>query len=262
MVVSQNTTGLTTNPYRMIQATEKIGNAADVVNNPNATFGLVASVNGPGQVIMDTGYFPFNEFIGAHHLDIRWFSNLASGNGLTVQYWKIDNNGVETMCQSVDVPWYGNISPTFGNSAFGGWFNQNYQYRFVVLSHSSVPATSYVAVDFLKLTAEDPWSVDIGSLTGDPVSGAPSKPILAQLPITVSPSGNYTYSYTFTAVGWTPNIASIVGVSPLQDIILAVTVTTSTTFTFTLTHRAGTTWSATNLVINFLVMMMDCYISL
>ena len=238
MVVSQNTTGVTTNPYRMIQATEKIGSGADVVNNTNATFGLVASVNGPGQIIVDTGYFPFNEFIGAHHLDIRWFSNLASGNGLTVQYWKKDINGIETMCQSVDVPWYGNISPTFGNSASGGWFNQNYQYRFLILSHSSVSATSYVAIDFLKITVLDPWRTGINGLYG---GNAPSQAIFLQDTISTGAlSGNY----------------------PQQDLILAVIASDSSTFTWTLTHRAGTTWSTSNMNVQFQILMMDPFLSL
>jgi hypothetical protein len=259
MVVSQNTTGVTTNPYRMIQATEKMGSGADVVNNNNATFGLVASVNGPGQIIMDTGYFPFNEFIGAHHLDIRWFSNLASGNGLTVQYWKKDINGIETMCQSVDVPWYGNISPTFGNSASGGWFNQNYQYRFLILSHSSVSATSYVAIDFLKITVLDPWRTGINGLYG---GNAPSQAIFLQDTISTGAlSGNYTYTFV-TTCSFNPSIASIIGISPQQDLILAVIASDSSTFTWTLTHRAGTTWSTSNMNVQFQILMMDPFLSL
>ena len=203
-----------------------------------------------------------NELIGAHHLDVRWYSNIGSGFGMTLQYWKMDRDGNETLCRSVDIDWHSDISDEFGNSAGGGWFNQNFQYRFIVLSHVTVPLTSYVAIDFLKLTSEDPWSVGIYSLHGDPVSGAPNNPVLIQLPITVSPSGGYSYQYIITANGWTPNIASIVGVSPMQDIILAVIASDTTTFTFTLTHRAGTNWSATNLVVNFLVMTADCYISL
>ena len=261
MVVSQNTTGVTTNPYRMIQATEKIGNGADVVNNSDASFGLVASVTGPGKTIMDTGYFPFNEFIGAHHLDIRWYSNISSGYGMTLQYWKMDINGVETLCRSVDIDWHSDISDEFGNSAGGGWFNQNYQYRFVVISHATVPLTSYVAIDFLKLTSENPWSVGVQSLHGGP-SGAPNNPVLMQVQVPVTVSGGYSYTTVVTVTGWTPNMASIVGVSPLQDIILAVTSSDSTTFTFTLTHRAGTTWSYTNLMVNFLVMTTDYYYSL
>ena len=262
MVVEEFTTGLTVNPYRMIQAIEKLGPNASIVNNPDATDGLLASVTGPNLIIMDTGYLPMNELIGAHHIDIRWYSNIGSGYGMTLQYWKMDRDGNETLCRSRDVDWHDDISDEFGNSGGGGWFNQNYQYRFILISHSTVGLFENVQVDFIKITTEDPWMVGVNTLHGDPSSGAPNNPVLIPLPASVTGDGsNFSLSWIVTC-GFNPSLAMITGVSPNPNLILAITAADSTTFTFSLTHRDGVTKWTSAVTVQFMILTMDYFASL
>ncbi len=187
---------------------------------------------------------------------------MDSGFGLTLQYWKMDRDGNETLCRSVDIDWHDDISDEFGNSGGGGWFNQNYQYRFILISHSSVGLLQNVQVDFIKITTEDPWTVGAYALHGGS-NGTPNQLQLMQFATNaLTVSGSATYTFVSTPGNFNPSMASIIAVSQLADIIIAVTASDSTTFTFTLTHRAGAVFSLTNFVQNFLILMTDYYPSL
>ena len=228
--------GVTTNPFKIIQATDKIGKDAQTVENTDASNGVMAQVYGPNQVVMDTGYFSANEFIGPHHIDVRWFSDLSSGDGLTLEYWKKDENEIESMSISVDIPWHSDISPEFGSSGESAFFVPNTQCRFIIKTHSSVPTTNYVGVDFLKITVEDLWSTSVVALSA--LDGAPFYTKFDGGTIDVTVGGNPAkYIYTANITNWDPTTAVITATTTNEDYFSSITTRTSSSFTITVKHR-------------------------
>jgi hypothetical protein len=259
MTIVQNTNGLTTNPYRVIQAVEKIGNGADVVQNASASFGTVASVTGPNQIIMDTGYFPMNEFLGAHHFDVRWFSNIGSGNGINVQWWKMDKNGVESMSAIAYLAYFEGVADGFGTSGGGAYFSPNYQYRFVLISDSTVTANEYVAVDFMKITTEDQWKISCWQLNSS-AQNVPTKPMMYGHMGSIPASSNPYVTVTVQVTGWNPSLAYIVPSTGNTTYLATITNTTSTSYDVTIANFSGGAIVAGN-TFSVIALTMDPYMS-
>lgn len=170
---SSSIKGLRKNMFNILDGQHNIHDNATLIDESNAKDGVVAAVKGPNKPIIDTGYYEMNELVGLHQLKIRWFSNLTSGNGLVVQYWKKDADGNES---HTDFPvsisaTVGNIGETFGNSADKLYFSPNYQYRIKVISAPSISDANYVSVDFIGLLPINEWNVSTSYVLAD--SGGP-----------------------------------------------------------------------------------------
>ena len=197
--------GLTKNIFHLIEGSgENLGKDAITTQNLDAKDGVLASVKGPNQVIMDTGYFPMNELLGLHQLKITWFSDIDPGTvGLQVQYWKKGADGVEYLSQSVDVANVENLSNNTGNGIGYCYFPPNYQYKIKVVSSPNINPDDWVKVDYISLTPQSEWGVASHSL----VSSDPSK---GPIPLTThhasiivygnnSPTGIGHYSFGITS---------------------------------------------------------------
>jgi hypothetical protein len=244
MSVGTNIEGIVANPFRVIQATTKMGPDATIIEEPRASNGVVAQVFGPNQIIMDTGYFEENLFIGVHHFDIRWFSD-TSGNGLSIEYWKRDKNGIET--QSItprSIPIALGNSDGYGSSAGGGYFNENFEYRFIIKSHADVSATQYVSVDWLKITIQDHWGVaghgQAGNSEGIPLNLMITSEV--QSVNGLGTAGVYSYSTTVTTT-YDATQAYIIANTTNANFFCSITGATTTSYTITFTHRNDTAWS-------------------
>lgn len=198
--MDETVTGMSKNGPRIVDATAYMGRDAVVQNIPDAMDGTVAKVAGANKIILDTGYLPPNEFVGVHHIDIIWYSSFAgnvSGTkyGLTLQYWCKDTNGNESMSTSVDIDWHDDISDEFGNSGGGGYFDKNKQYRFVIVSHSTLADTEWVGVDFLRIIFEDHWKPSLITVYASPNENPVSLDLDA-VQVAVTNNGTAANSYT------------------------------------------------------------------
>jgi hypothetical protein len=246
MTVNQNSSGITTNPFRIIQATDKLGPDAEIAPNSRATHGLVASVSGPNKIIMDTGYFPANELVGAHHIEVQWFAIDPTGyrylNSYTaeLEYWVLDVNGNETNPLTVPLASNGIVDPMSFALAPPVSLSANNQYRFIVRSipGTYLAYTDQISVDYIKIQVED-----MGKVSGEGYANLG----LVSIPTMVTGDNtNYTFSTVVTAGGM--QLASIIPASPNPNLIASITNKTVTGFTLTLTHRSGTNWTGTYIV--------------
>lgn len=152
MAVYNTTTGITRNPFHIIDAVEFMGEDAYEEYEETAKDYSVAKVIGPDQVIMDTGYMDVNEFLGLHHTYIKWYTGVGDGNeGIVLEYWWIDPEGNEDS-YSISATYDEDTSTTTGDGRGLAYFHDNYQYRFVVKSSDSIRTDDYVAVDYIKLS--------------------------------------------------------------------------------------------------------------
>lgn len=248
MAIIETTEGITKNPYKLIDAINYKGEDASVYPNTNAVNGFVARVRGPNKIIFDSGYFEEDGLIGPHHLDVKWYSNIGSGNGLTIEYWKKDQNGNELLSVSSDIPWHDDISDVFGNSAGEGYFHENNSYRFVIKSHSSVPNDNYIDMDWLKITTQDLWTVQPFSLGSyDSITPYMYTVELERLTISLPLSGGTTSSiysvglnlpFDCTYASFSINLFS-------QYVDARVSGISGNTAILTFKHEDATTWSGT-----------------
>jgi hypothetical protein len=249
MVVDQNTTGITANPFRIIQAIDKIGLNAEVTIQPLASFGVMASVTGPNQIIMDTGYLPLNGLIGPAHIEMVWFTNDPtgyrdiSGYSVNLEFWKMDLNGNETLSFIVPFGYDGTTLSSGLDSSGSVYFAPEYQYRFVLRSYTSdyIGLTDVIGIDFIKIVTEDVYKLSIATLDNIPSSTPQTQVIYTLSPLIQGDNTNYTFS---TAVSFNSAIyAQIIPASPNPNLIASITNKTMTGFNVNLTHRSGTTWS-------------------
>ena len=248
--MEESTTGLTKNAPKLIEATANMGSDAFLKEISDAKDGTVAAVNGPDQVILDTDYFPVNEFVGVHHLDVTWFSSLVGigGMGLVLEYWQKDQSGDESLVLSVDVPWHDNISDEFGNSGGEGIFHRNRQYRFVIKSHSNLSDTNWVGVDFLRIIFEDHWKPSL--ITVYSPNTPPFNPVNLSLDatfvnVTKSTSSTSSASATVSMPYDCTNLL-ILGNTNASGFICSITSRNTTGFTVTVEHKdSSTSWSGT-----------------
>lgn len=156
-----NTIGVQKNPFNIFPSGHNQDNTkAVLMQNSDALDGSCYGTNDSNQVIFDTGYIEPNTFIGTHQVLLKWFTDLPSGvNGLTFQYWRMDSSSNETLINSYDVPYQPNWSDTVGDGLLLCSFSENYSYRFVVSSLSSLPSGNFVAVDYLMIKSLDDWNI-------------------------------------------------------------------------------------------------------
>ena len=242
MPVEQKNEGITTNPYRIIQATTNIGPHASIVEESTASYGVVAEVFGPNQIIMDTGYFPMNELVGGQHLDVRWFSSVNSGIGLTVEFWRKDPSGIEVLSYSSDIPWYGDVSSYYGGSAGNGYFNVNFQYRFVIKSHSSVATTTSIGVDWFKITIVDHWGVSTTTQYTN-FDNVPMDIMMYGEVIAVDGDNSTNVYHTDVITDFDATQASIVATPSWEYVIVAITGKSTTGYTVTCKHKDDINWT-------------------
>ena len=140
MVVQQVTDGLASNPFRIIQAINKIGPDATIVENTSASMGKVAQVIGPDKIIMDTGYFAANELLGPVRVEVVYYSTVAGANKLHMEIWRKHPNGYEEIIAHNYTGWNADIAPYFGMNFGRALYSQNYQYRYVIKSYTGVTA--------------------------------------------------------------------------------------------------------------------------
>lgn len=152
--------GIARNIFNIIDGGYYKGPDAVIISNTSARGGRESRVYGASKIIVDTGWSPPNAWVGLHQLSIRWFTNRGTGqSGLTVEYWKKDASGTESVAMTVTVPWNPINSSKAGNGMGVAYFSENNQYRIIVKSHSSVPAVNYVSVDYIKIIPVDIWAV-------------------------------------------------------------------------------------------------------
>lgn len=249
--MEEELTGLTKNSAKIIEATSYLGINAFIKQIDDAKDGTVAYVVGPNKTIVDTGYFPMNAFIGVHHLDITWFASFAhnvSGikYGLTLQYWSKDASGTETLSRQVDMDWHDNISDEFGNSGGGGYFDRNKQYRFVIVSHSTLADTEWVGVDFLRIIFEDHWKPSL--ITVYSPNTPPFNPVNLSFDATfanISKSTSNTSSASATIpMPYDCTNLLILGNTNASGFICSITSRNTTGFTVTVEHKdSSVLWS-------------------
>lgn len=158
MATTQQTEGVTSNPFRIIQATTKIGPDAISVENSDASFGVVAQVMGPSKIIMDTGYFPANELVGLIHVDAVFYSSVAADDIIYMDIWRKNPDGFEEIVATKSRPFQDDISDEFGEAFGTRYHERNNQYRFVFTSGSGNAATTTVGMDYIKIYTMDTWT--------------------------------------------------------------------------------------------------------
>lgn len=253
-MVDIKTEGLSLNPFHIIDGTQgNKGPDATLAPITDAKNGDVAMVFGPDKIIVDTGYYEENSFIGAHQVSVRYFTDYPSLEyGLIFEYWVMEEDGTEYMALSVDVPYNNDISPYFGNGAGFNYFSENKLHRFVIKSSFEVPEENYVAVDWIKLAVISEWTT-----TSDKIYAtdgkAPAVLQIANMPITITGDGsNYKYSKTVN-LGFTPEEYTIKTSNDgdsAGETMAAVTSYDESSFVATFTDIQHVKWSG-ELTFNF-----------
>ena len=242
MALEQTIEGVTTNPFRIIQATTKLGPDAISVENTDASFGVVAQVVGPSKTIMDTGYFPANELVGLIHVDAVFYSSVADDDILTMDIWRKNSTGYEEIVATRSEPFQDDISDEFGEAFGTRYHERNNQYRFVFTSGSGNAATTTVGMDYIKIYTMDTWTAQAhvqrsGSGTG---TGAPLAYTVDAAYVQLATTGFAGYTYTFTT-GYDMTYAIItLSCATTTDMpLMAVTAKTSTGFSVYLQPAGG-----------------------
>lgn len=210
MPESSSIKGLRKNMFNIVDAQNAIHDDAILNGEPLAKDGFTAAVKGPGKILIDTGYYGMNELVGLHQIKMRWFSNIISGNGLTIQYWRKDKDGNEEKIYPNDIPWRSGISQIFGNGAGTCYFQENYQYRIKVISHFSLSNDDYVGIDYFTLKPIDEWGVRSVFIQAGTHSSAPR--VLTTYIDSINVNGNgsqiatahYSYMYPEVYEGLSP----------------------------------------------------------
>lgn len=155
MAVDEIIRGVSNNPFQIIGASEKIGRDATIYEKSEAGDGIVARVIGPNKVIMDTGYFPKNTLLGVVRPDIKFWSSVVASDQITFEVWRKNPQGYEELVDSRDVDYVELISNHPGSSCGTRHHSVNYEYRFIVKSHSTIADNTVIEVDFLRITVSD-----------------------------------------------------------------------------------------------------------
>lgn len=243
-----NVEGIAKNIFNIIDASYYLGKDAQVTSNSDARGGQYAKVFGPNQIILDTGWSTMNAWVGLHDVTIRWFSDIAANDdGVVVEYWKMDTEGVESLALSLNCAWNTYNSDEFGNAVGLRYFTENYQYRIIVKSAPNVLQNQFVAVDFLRILPIDNhlvYSPFIYGVTSDEGAAATQM--------------NYPEIYTVTGDGSSSYYLKTVDFPTDFDVEFAVPVATiyssrlhevciesitDTNFVLNVMHKNGTNWS-------------------
>lgn len=209
MTYYESTSGLIRNPFHILDAVDYIGEDAYEEYEEDAKDYTVAKAVGPDQVIMDTGYFEANALLGVHRSSIRFFTASVVTYPIVFEYWFMDPEGNENRVEFNTI-FQNDIGDEWGRIIDTSYFHENYQYRIVVRTHSSLGVDEYVWVDYVKLIPTDPsnqkgWITYASSSTPD----VPAIPIERSGWETILGDGStYTYQDTFS-IGATPQLTHI-----------------------------------------------------
>lgn len=257
MSITSETLGITKNQFNILNAVNYHGRDAFVEERADAMEGVVASVIGPNKKIMDTDYFPMNEFIGQHRSIIKFFTNINDGDkAVTLEYYYKDSEGVEGVV-SQDGEYNEYFSNKAGSPMLNCQFFENYQYRIVVKSHPTLAEDEWVALDFIKLEITNPASVksefETYNLTSESLG------VLLTWPYMVEVTGNgssdsYSTVQNFGGVMSDFSVACTVEATSTG---LGATITnrTSSSFTVTVSTYNGSNWSG-SVYVNCVPMMI------
>lgn len=164
MAIQETQRGVMNNPFQIIGGTERIGPDAVIVENTSAGAGVVAQVVGPNKIIMDTGYFPPNTFLGPLMCDAIFYSNVGYTDVLTLELWRRNPAGYEEIVYTRNRTFYGDISPYFGNNMLDVNCTVNNEYRLVFKSYSGNAATTTVGIDYIKINPKNQFAVDAAAV--------------------------------------------------------------------------------------------------
>lgn len=159
MPIEELQRGVMNNPFHIIGASEKIGPDAIIVENTSAGAGIVAQAIGANKIIMDTGYFPANTFLGPMRTECIFYSNVTGSDVLTLEVWRKNPAGFEEIIFEGSQDYHGDISPNFGQGFAYLFYTMNNQYRFVFKSATGNAASTTVGIDFMRLTPRGPFDV-------------------------------------------------------------------------------------------------------
>lgn len=198
------TSGMPKNIFRLLPSSSNRGRDSILVSNPNSIEGEVSQVLDPNKIVFDTGYVPAGEWAGEHQVVVKWYSNIPVGSngkssnpGITVQYWVTDENGIESMALSEDVPYSTSFSPLFGDGVGLNYFSETKQHRIVVVSHASLQDGQYVQIDYVKMDVVSRWDTQAYYIyCGDNSTPAVSYQDVVQVTIT-GDSSTYKFSTTY-----------------------------------------------------------------
>lgn len=162
------TTGINTNLSNTIDATTIMGSDAIEYNDPLFSNGSAVRAYGPGQTIIDTGYFPPGVLTGAISLQIYNNSNVAHNTDdvFHVYIYRLDEKtGTETL-ESQSPYWSNPHSFSYMSDkslevgrVLSGFYNPRYSYRVVVTTSHSIDDDDYVDIDYIQFALQPTLSM-------------------------------------------------------------------------------------------------------
>ena len=223
MAVEQTIEGVNANPFRIIQGTLKMGPDAISVANTSASNGVVAQVFGPNKTIMDTGYFPANELLGPVRVEVVYYSTVAGSNKLQMDIWRKHSNGYEEIIKTLYVGYNADIAPYFGMQFGRAVYSQNYQYRYVIKTYSTVSAATVIGIDYIKITTTDVYGISAPTQYGNSGEyyGNPMDNTFDPWIGTDSCAGNPSHTQTFTTSYDCTDAIITISTQSKTDMILA-----------------------------------------
>lgn len=247
MVEYEIANGLIRNPFHILDAVnDSISRDAMEVYNEDGMDYSVAMAIGPDKVLMDTGYLDANTLIGVHNASIRFYTPSSVTYPIIFEYWFLAPDGTEGSV-TVNTIFQNDIGDEWGRGIGFAYFHENYQYRIIVRTHSSLGEDEYVWVDYVKLTAFDPKTPS--SMYAAASSTDPEVPA-----IQVERSGwenfygdgsSYTYQQTYN-LGATPQRAHItVTAYSVLGITANIYNVSAPYFTVRAWRTNGSSWSGT-----------------
>jgi len=190
--------GLSINIFNIIDASQHPGRDGYVEPNvEDARNRKYVKVFGPNHIIMDTGWYQPNAFLGLHEMSVRWYTDSLVEYGAVIEYWKRDQAGNQTLSHKIDLHFMNDISDEFGNKAGVAYFHENMEYKIIIKSHPSVAHDEYVAVDYMSMLPVDKQKV-LSPIVHAGVDGVPAIATERDFWISIQGDGsNYKYSYTY-----------------------------------------------------------------
>lgn len=251
--------GIHRNVFNTINAALNPGEDAEIIPYPEARGGEFAKVYGPDKSIMDTGWSVKNAYSGLHSLTTRWFSDLADSTpGITIEYWRKDENGVEALAATHQIAYDTYYSNVFGNGVGLKYFAENCEYRIKIKSHHTLAETDWVAVDYIKILPIDVWALHSNYVYGVDSSQGAIAPARSfpEIYTVVNAGGSYIGSLTVNLPDndnslWTIPVCTVLGANDYYPVISSIS-SDFRTFTINVVRRDGTNWSGSINVLCFL----------
>lgn len=262
MGITTESIGLTKNPFRVLNAQNYKSLDSFLASYSDALGEEVATVIGPNKTLMDTDYFPMNEFIGLHQMSVRWDSSISEGNGLIVEYYWKDKDGTEGS-YPITAQWHADISDEFGSGVGQAYFHENHQYKVVIKSHPDIGDTDYVSLDYLKLEVADARKVTSQFTYAGNGGEVPAIQVLRAGSSVVTGNGtDYAYGVTIP-LGATPQLyyLTVTANTNLKSYYAMVDSKNASSFKAWAVNKDGTLWSGA-VSINWIAVCWEEVISL